>query len=137
MEMDTLRKVKTKEGVKMVYYNHKRRRTGDVFQLIDREKGDGTVILAEDQFSKKTMEWVSDDTPLTLSIGSTARTGEKIIDQEDIVEANVRRATALSEVKKVKVTRPGRKEEKAPAKKKATKAKAKKDLNPNKTQKSA
>ena len=147
MEMDTLRKAQVKEGIKQVYYNHKRRRTGDVFQLIDRKQADGTILLAEDQFSKKTMEWVSDDTPTTISIGSTARTGKKIIDQEDVVDANTRGTMALSEAKRVKVTRPGRKEEVSAKKdpKKTAKStklagkkiKEKKDLNPNKIKKSA
>ena len=147
MEMQTLRKVQVSNGVPMVYYNHKRRRTSDVFQLIDRELNDGSILLAEDQFSEKTMQWVSDDTPLTLSIGSTARTGKKIIDQEDVVEANTREPSAISEVKRGPVTRPGRKEEvgrpkktngndakklTAKSKELSGNKKEKKDLNPNK-----
>ena len=135
----SLRKVRVKKDVPMVYYNHKRRRTGDVFQLIDRELKDGSILLAEDQFSEKTMEWMRDDTPTSISLGSTARTGEKLIDQEEIQENDTRRPTAIGEARRRKVTRPGRKEEvSAPKKKVKSKAlsgskKEKKDLDPNKT----
>lgn len=62
-------KVRAKE---LGYYDLKRRRIGDVFELVDkkghRREGNGKlipiVIKAEDQFSEKWMERVDDSVPI-------------------------------------------------------------------------
>lgn len=49
------------------YYNHVRRREGDVFTLVEMKDADGNQISAEDQFSQRWMEPVDDDTPERVS----------------------------------------------------------------------
>jgi hypothetical protein len=49
------------------YYEHKRRREGDVFILIPRTDRYGNVMTARSQFSKKWMEIVPSDTPEKVS----------------------------------------------------------------------
>ena len=49
------------------YYEHKRRREGDVFVLVPRTDRYGNVMTAKSQFSKKWMELVDPATPEKVS----------------------------------------------------------------------
>lgn len=44
----------------MGYYNHKRIREGDVFELVAKKRVDGTIITAEQQFSSRWMEKINE-----------------------------------------------------------------------------
>lgn len=138
IEMDTMR-VEVKKSCPMYYYNHLRRRPGDVFDL-----------LKERDFSKKNMDWVHPDTPLTIS---TAKSGaQAMIDARNGTDTINRIPVAVGEAKRQKITRPGRKEEvaeptatasangskkpKAKSKELSGSKKKKKILNPNKSNKS-
>lgn len=51
------------QATQLGYHDHRRRRPGDVFVLRPIKKTDGTIITAEQQFSKTWMEKVNDSTP--------------------------------------------------------------------------
>lgn len=133
VEMDTMR-VEIKESCQMYYYKHLRRRPKDVFDLFE-----------ERDFSEKNMNWVHPETPLTIS---TPKSGvQKMKDARNGTNTDTRQPVAISEVKRVKITRPGRKAEvakptakaganaskkpKATSRKLSGNKKAKKDLDPN------
>lgn len=50
------------------YYDHRRRREGDVFTLKPYQTRDGKVVSAKQQFSKNWMEIVPDETPEKISV---------------------------------------------------------------------
>ena len=45
------------------FYGVKRRRPGQVFELVDRKKKDGSTLKAKDQFSERWMEKVNKPGP--------------------------------------------------------------------------
>lgn len=55
------------EATQLGYYEHKRRREGDVFVLVTRKDRYGNTMTAKSQFSKKWMKVVSQDTPEKVS----------------------------------------------------------------------
>lgn len=135
IEMDTM-KVEVKKSCPMYYYNHLRRRPGDVFEL-----------LKDRDFSERHMDWVHPDTPLTIS---TAKSGaQAMIDARNGTDTINRMPVAIGEAKRQKITRPGRKEEvaepkakvsangskkpKAKSKELSGSKKVKKNLDPNKS----
>lgn len=63
MSQETIKVKATQLG----YYEHKRRRAGDVFVLIPLKDKNGNVITARQQFSKKWMEVVPASTPERVS----------------------------------------------------------------------
>lgn len=61
--LDTIKVQATQLG----YYEHKRRREGDVFLLVERKDRYGNVMSAKSQFSKKWMELADPAAPESVS----------------------------------------------------------------------
>lgn len=59
-------KVKVK-ATELGYYEHMRRREGDVFELVVKKDKNGKVISPMEQFSKRWMELVPVETPEKVS----------------------------------------------------------------------
>lgn len=55
------------QATQLGYYEHKRRREGDVFTLVPRKDRYGNTMTAKAQFSKKWMKVVPDETPEKVS----------------------------------------------------------------------
>lgn len=56
------------QATQLGYYEHKRRREGDVFELVERKDRHGKVMTVNQQFSSKWMKKVSDDTEKSESV---------------------------------------------------------------------
>lgn len=98
------------KATQLGYYEHKRRREGDVFTLVERKDRFGKIMTAKQQFSSKWMKKVNEDTPESESVMTRVDSGNLELHQTTNVASHSNVQEIMKEPKSKSKKQSGAKE---------------------------